>query len=570
MKILKKSSKNILMILYLLSLILDCILNIVVINISYDLVWTNNSANTKLLIYVLILKASLYVLIFYLKRKNEDLHGKFKNKIRREFIEAIFLTKNIDDSKHTGELTTDLWMGIEWMGVYYFEALPDLIFKLTLLICGILYMLYVNYKLALLFVATLAIIFLLEKIFDPLISKSSQKEGQINEEYSMMSMDALNGSETLKSLNGVDFYKSKLKNKSKLLKQASMGFVYLTTLSQLFKDVVLNIIKLLSLIILFRYMIIKKLDMNIVATNAFILFIIYNSISTLHGSFLKMAKAKVYKEKISTYIKCSEDYRSLDKTDKIISDSDYIVFTEDLSYKYPQSKDSVLKNINLRIKEGHKLALIGSSGSGKSTIIKCLSGFLNNFQGEAFVFGLDLAATGNLKEIKSKMCIILQKNHIFSNSVFENIRISKKNATEDEVIDALKKANIYDFISSLSDGIYTKVGEGGFELSGGQKSRIAIARAFLRDASIILLDEPTSSLDRENEFRIISNLEELFKGRTVIQTAHRLETIKDFDEISYMEGGQIIYSGNHEELINISSEYREYFNRLGDDMAYEE
>ena len=570
MKILKKSSKNILMILYLLSLILDCILNIAVINISYDIVWSNNSANTKLLIYVLILKASLYVLIFYLKRKNEDLHGKFKNKIRREFIEAIFLTKNIDDSKHTGELTTDLWMGIEWMGVYYFEALPDLIFKLTLLICGIVYMLYVNYKLALLFVATLIIIFLLEKLFDPLISKSSQKEGQINEEYSMMSMEALNGSETLKSLNGVDFYKSKLKNKSILLKQASMGFVHLTTLSQLFKDVVMNIIKLLSLIILFRYMIIKKFDMNIVATNAFILFIIYNSISTLHGSFLKMAKAKVYKEKISTYIKCSEDYRSLDKTDKIISDSDYIVFTEDLSYKYPQSKDSVLKNINLRIKEGHKLALIGSSGSGKSTIIKCLSGFLNNFQGEAFVFGLDLAATGNLKEIKSKMCIILQKNHIFSNSVFENIRISKKNATEDEVIDALKKANIYDFISSLSDGIYTKVGEGGFELSGGQKSRIAIARAFLRDASIILLDEPTSSLDRENEFRIISNLEELFKGRTVIQTAHRLETIKDFDEISYMEGGQIIYSGNHEELINISSEYREYFNRLGDDMAYEE
>lgn len=566
-----KNFKNISGIIYHNSLqLINFVLNLIILNSTFVFIVSNERLSINKIFFALVIKAFLYVILFYLKRKNENLHGKFKNKIRREFIEAIFLTKNIDDSKHTGELTTDLWMGIEWMGVYYFEALPDLIFKLTLLICGTLYMLYVNYKLALLFVATLAIIFLLEKIFDPLISKSSQSEGQINEEYSMMSMDALNGSETLKSLNGVDFYKSKLKNKSKLLKQASMGFVYLTTLSQLFKDVVLNIIKLLSLIILFRYMIVKKFDMNIVITNAFILFIIYNSISTLHGSFLKMAKAKVYKEKISTYIKCSEDYRSLNKTDKIISDSDYIVFTKDLSYKYPQSKDSVLKNINLRIKEGHKLALIGSSGSGKSTIIKCLSGFLNNFQGEAFVFGLDLAATGNLKEIKSKMCIILQKNHIFSNSVFENIRISKKNATEDEVIDALKKANIYDFISSLSYGIYTKIGEGGFELSGGQKSRIAIARAFLRDASIILLDEPTSSLDRENEFRIISNLEELFKGRTVIQTAHRLETIKDFDEISYMEGGQIIYSGNHEELINISSEYREYFNRLGDDMVYEE
>ncbi|QEK00903.1 ABC transporter ATP-binding protein [Treponema phagedenis] len=566
----ERVNKNIITILYVSVLLLDFILNLVVINVLCELIWNNNSTELNNLILALLVKGFLHVALFYLKRKKELLHGKFKDISRREFIEAIFLTKNIDDSKHTGELTTDLWMGIEWMGVYYFDALPDLIFKLTLLICGIFYMLYVNYRLALLFAATLIIIFLIEKIFNPIVSESSQKEGQINEKYSMMSMDALNGAETLKSLNGIDYYKAKLNNVSASLKNASMSFVYLTTLSQFVKDLVLNTLKVISLLILIKHMITCKVNINMTLTNVFIIFSAYAAISTLHGSFLKMSKAKVYKEKISRYINLSKNYEKKDKSCKKDFASEYIIFTNDLSYKYPQSKNSILENINLKIKEGHKLALIGSSGSGKSTIIKCLSGFLNNFQGEAFVFGLNIAGTENLKKIKSKMCIILQKNHIFSNSVFENIRISKKNATEDEVIDALKKANIYDFISSLSDGIYTKIGEGGFELSGGQKSRIAIARAFLRDASIILLDEPTSSLDRENEFRIISNLKELFKGRTVIQTAHRLETIKDFDEISYMECGQIIHSGNHEELISISSEYREYFNRLGDDMAYEE
>lgn len=565
----KRVKKNIITILYVSVLLLDFIVNLVVINVLCELIWNNNSTELSKLILALLVKGLLHVSLFYLKRKKELLHGKFKTISRREFIEAIFLTKRVEDSKHTGELTTDLWMGIEWMGVYYFDALPDLIFKLTFLICGIFYMLYVSYRLALLFAATLTIIFLIEKIFDPLVSKSSQKEGQINQEYSMMSMDALNGAETLKSLNGIDYYKAKLSNVSASLKNASMSFVYLTTLSQFFKDLVLNTFKVISLLILIKHMIACEVNINMAITNVFIIFSAYAAISTLHGSFLKMSKAKVYKEKISRYINLSKNYKKKDKSYKKDYASEYIICTNDLSYKYPKSKNRILEDINLRIKDGQKLALIGSSGSGKSTIIKCLSGFLDNFQGDVNIFGLDIASTDNLKKIKDNMCVIWQKNHIFSTSVFENVRLSKKDANEDEVIIALKKANIYDFISSLKDGIYTKIGEGGFELSGGQKSRIAIARAFLRDASIILLDEPTSSLDRENEFRIIANLEDLFKGRTVVQTAHRLETIKEFDTIAYMERGQIIYSGNHEDLLKISKEYRDYFKRLQDEIAYE-
>ena len=229
----KRVKKNIITILYVSVLLLDFIVNLVVINVLCELIWNNNSTELSKLILALLVKGLLHVSLFYLKRKKELLHGKFKTISRREFIEAIFLTKRVEDSKHTGELTTDLWMGIEWMGVYYFDALPDLIFKLTFLICGIFYMLYVSYRLALLFAATLTIIFLIEKIFDPLVSKSSQKEGQINQEYSMMSMDALNGAETLKSLNGIDYYKAKLSNVSASLKNASMSFVYLGSMSNI-------------------------------------------------------------------------------------------------------------------------------------------------------------------------------------------------------------------------------------------------------------------------------------------------------------------------------------------------
>lgn len=160
------------------------------------------------------------------------------------------------------------------------------------------------------------------------------------------------------------------------------------------------------------------------------------------------------------------------------------------------------------------------------------------------------------------MSVIWQKNHIFNETVFENVRIARNNASENEVIEALKKANIYEFTTTLSNGIYTYIGDGGHELSGGQKSRIAIARAFLRNSSLILLDEPTSELDRENESEIISNLKKLFKGKTVLQTAHRLETIKDFDLICYVKNGQIIYSGSHEELLLSSEEYRNYFEKI--------
>lgn len=542
--------------------LIDFSINIIIFNLGFKLLWNDEFHNLKLLYIFITVKIFIYLLLYYLQKRKQILHGLFKNKVRIKFMESIFIKKSIGDPTHTSELAMDLWIGVEWLGVYYFKAVPSFASKLTILFFMVLYMFFVNSYVSLLFVSAIVMLIVVEKLFSVTVSEAGETESRVSEEYSKMSMEALKGIETLKSLNAVSSYNNKLKKKAELLKKASMKFVLSTTLSQSIKDIVLITFKVISLIIIFSDFIKRKAGVNVIFITIFILFNFYKNITSLQGSFLQMSKAKVYKERIKNYINSSKKYVKINEVEENNFNSGDIIYTRNLSFRYPEKKVNVLENINLNIKKGNKIALIGNSGSGKSTIIKCLSGFLRDFIGEVCIFGLDISKKENLEKVKENMSVIWQKNHIFYDTVFENIRISKKNASEKEVINALKKANIYDFIKTLPNNIHTYIGDGGFELSGGQRSRIAIARAFLRDASIILLDEPTSELDRENEFEIISNLKELFKGRTVVQTAHRLETIKEFDEISFMQDGKIIYSGKHEQLLEYSDEYRNYFDNM--------
>lgn len=563
MKIFLDNFKNNKMLLWecLLELI-NFLINIIIFNVGFKFLWNDEFNNLKILYFFIMIKIFVYVYLYYLHKRKQILHGLFKNKVRLKFMESIFIKKRIEDPIHTSELAMDLWMGVEWLGVYYFEAFPSFASKLINLFFMVFYMLFINKYVALLFVLSMVMLIIVEKFFSATISELVEKESRRSKEYSKMSMEALRGAETLKSLNAVSSYNNKLKKMAELLKIASMKFVLFTTLSQSIKDIVLMTLKIISLIFMLSDFIRFGTGLNTVFITIFILFNFYKNINLLHGSFLKMSKAKIYRDKIRNYINSSEKCVQINGLGQNNFNSGNIIYARDLSFKYPEKKVNVLEDINLNIKQGNKLALIGDSGSGKSTIIKCLSGFLRDFTGEVYIFGLDISKKENLKEVKENMSVIWQKNHIFNDTVFENIRISRKNAGEKDVIDALKKANIYDFIKTLPNNIHTYIGNGGFELSGGQKSRIATARAFLRNASIILLDEPTGELDRENEFEIISNLKDLYKGRTIVQTAHRLETIKEFDEICFMQDGKIIYSGKHEQLLEYSDEYRKYFNKM--------
>ncbi|GKX67364.1 ABC transporter ATP-binding protein [Clostridium sp. TW13] len=219
------------------------------------------------------------------------------------------------------------------------------------------------------------------------------------------------------------------------------------------------------------------------------------------------------------------------------------------------SEKVVLNNFNISVPINQKVALVGSSGCGKSTIIKILLGFYTVNNGSIEVCGKSINSY-TLPELRNLMSYVPQDTYLFDGTIEENIRYGKRNASQQDVIEAAIAANAHEFILNQPEGYNTQIGERGARLSGGQRQRIAIARAFLKNAPILLLDEATSSLDSESENQVQIALESLMRGRTVIVIAHRLSTIENADKIYVVAKGKIVECGKHEELINNGGLYK--------------
>ncbi|MBP6445798.1 MAG: ABC transporter ATP-binding protein [Saprospiraceae bacterium] len=224
---------------------------------------------------------------------------------------------------------------------------------------------------------------------------------------------------------------------------------------------------------------------------------------------------------------------------------------EDVRFSYPSRKDmEILKGINIKIQPGQKIALVGQSGGGKSTVVQLLLKFYNTDSGVIKIDGQNIEEY-NLSALRNKIGIVPQEVILFGGTIRENISYGKPGASEDEIIQAAKQSNSWEFISTFPQGFDTIVGDRGIKLSGGQRQRIAIARAILKDPSILILDEATSSLDAESEKLVQDALNNLMQNRTSIIIAHRLSTIRDVDCIYVLDQGQIVEKGTHNELIEI-------------------
>lgn len=226
---------------------------------------------------------------------------------------------------------------------------------------------------------------------------------------------------------------------------------------------------------------------------------------------------------------------------------------KNVSFAYGE-KD-VIKNLSLDIKENSMCALVGASGSGKSTLAKLLMHFWDVKEGSINIGGKDIRKF-SFENLMNHLSYVSQENTLFDGSVFDNIAVAKDGITKDEVINACKKANCHDFIMSLSNGYETNVGTLGGKLSGGERQRITIARAILKNAPIVILDEATAFADAENEFLIQEALSSLLINKTVIIIAHKLHTITDVDKIVVLKDGQIESTGTHQELLKSSEIYQ--------------
>ena len=224
-----------------------------------------------------------------------------------------------------------------------------------------------------------------------------------------------------------------------------------------------------------------------------------------------------------------------------------------VTYSYDNGTE-VLKNLSLDVKQGEKFALVGPSGGGKTTICHLIPHFYDIQQGTILIDGRDIS-TITRASLRRNIGIVQQDIYLFNASVRDNILYGRLDATEEEVIEAAKRANIHDYIMSMENGYDTIIGERGVRLSGGQKQRLSIARVFLKNPAILILDEATSSLDNTTEILIQQALDELCKGRTTLVVAHRLSTIKNADEIAVISDGEIVEKGTHEQLMEQNGIY---------------
>ena len=228
-----------------------------------------------------------------------------------------------------------------------------------------------------------------------------------------------------------------------------------------------------------------------------------------------------------------------------------------VSYAYDEDKN-VLRHVDLTIEKGKTFALVGPSGGGKTTICHLIPHFYDVLSGEILLDGKEIH-TLTLESVRRNIGIVQQDIYLFNDTMKENIRYGKLDATDEEIAEAAKRANIHDYIMSLPNGYETKIGERGVRLSGGQKQRLSIARVFLKNPPILILDEATSALDNTTEILIQQALDDLCRGRTTLVVAHRLSTIKNADEIAVVSDGRIVEQGTHEELMKRQGQYYELY-----------
>jgi ATP-binding cassette subfamily B protein len=235
-----------------------------------------------------------------------------------------------------------------------------------------------------------------------------------------------------------------------------------------------------------------------------------------------------------------------------------MIALNNVNFSY-EDKNHLLYNFNMVVPKGKVVALVGSSGAGKSTIIKLLMGFYPINSGDIIMDDKSINQY-TLKELRGLIAYVPQDAYLFNGTIEENIRYGRVNASKEEIIEAAKKANAHKFIMNLPKGYDTNVVESGANLSGGQKQCISIARAFVKNAPILLLDEATSALDSESEQLVQKGLDALFQGRTALIIAHRLSTIKNANTIYVIENGKVSEVGTHDELMDKSRMYKRLYN----------
>ncbi|TGK85897.1 ATP-binding cassette domain-containing protein [Leptospira bourretii] len=398
---------------------------------------------------------------------------------------------------------------------------------------------------------------LILRALTPKVIEETKKESLKKSETLSYFIETINGFETIKNLGATyshrwDFEKrltAQLNSEGKKLFYSNLLF----TNTEFFKQITVVLVMLVGSILILN----DKLTLGTLYAIIGLVAYIRNPLVSLYSDFLKFQKANVSWNRLRSFESLDSEITDRDNLFKVdLPEVKGNIEFNNLSFSYDTLKpESGIRNLKIKIQAGKKVAFVGRSGSGKSTILKLILGLYKPLEGEIIIDDVSLDEIW-LPSLRTKIGVLFQENPLIAGTVRENISITKPEATLSEVVDAAKLACIHDDIVKLPLGYDTEISERGFIFSGGQKQRVSLARLFLQKPSLLLLDEPTSSLDKETEARILSHINSVFSDSTIITVAHRLDTIRNYDQIFVLERGKLEGKGTHKELLSKSGIYQ--------------
>lgn len=508
----------------------------------------NNINSVALLLLLLFIAQSLFsffrIVIFTKVTENT------MRDIRKDaFNKLIFMPMEFFNKNKVGDLTSRIASDITLIQDTLRTTIAEFIRQIIIVIGSVVFITIVSWRLALIMLAIIPVMAIIAVVFGRFIRSLSKKAQDSAAESNIIIEESLVGIVNVKTFTNEVYMMSKYRKAIETIRKINItsgnwrGLFVSFIIMCLFGAIVFIIWQGLHMTI-GPEATLEKGDFF-----SFIMFTIFMgaSIGSLPDLYATIQKAVGATEQLMDIISESTE-KDLHQGKKTTPITGKVAF-DNVSFSYEQRKGfKVLNNLSFSAEKGQKIALVGASGAGKTTVASLLLRFYAPTAGKYTIDGVDVSEY-DLHYLRQHMALVPQEVILFSGTIRDNIKFGKQDATEEEVILATKKANAYDFIQSFPNGFDTEVGDRGVQLSGGQKQRIAIARAILKNPTILILDEATSALDTESERLVKEALDNLMKNRTSFIIAHRLSTIKEADLILVMENGRIIEKGTHEELV---------------------